>query len=218
MAVREVTINELEHTQQRVIWAINNSKMSNINQLGEIYAAIPKLRGEGYDNLHVPQTWLACELTDQIPSEQLLASTEFRRLVNKRLIILVDPKTAERLNNQPGAEKERRKLQIRQDLVRSAGVTSTINQSIVEIRGEGGEISQPEQVVTFGSQEEADEPVTVSAKFKAWTEKLESMDDEDAKSEIRSTQSIKRSEAQYLLAHLTDKPLTRKMLQKAVNR
>lgn len=218
MAVREVTIRELESNPTPTIWGINNSKMSNIGQLGEIYAAIPKLRGEGYDNLHIPQTWLACELTDQIPSEQLLASTEFRRLVNKRLVILIDQKTAEKLNNQPGAEKERRKLQIKQDLIRNAGVSSTINQSIVEIRGEGGEIAQPEQIVTFGGQEEAPEPTDVSAKFKAWAEKLESMDDEDAKSEIRSTQSIKRSEAQYLLAHLTDKPMTRKMLQKAISK
>lgn len=218
MAVRELSIYEISQNPQNTIWAINNSKMSNIGQLGEIYAAIPKLRGEGYDNLHVPQTWLPCELTEQIPSEQLLASTEFRRLVSKRLVILIEDKTAEKLNNQPGADKERRKLQIKMDQIRNAGVSSTINQSIVEIRGENNEISQPEQVVTFGSQDEVTEPVDVSAKFKSWAEKLESMDDEDAKSEIRSSQSIKRSEAQYLLANLTDKPMTRKMLQKAVGK
>lgn len=219
MAVREVSILELEKSRTSTIWAVNNSKLSSIAQLGEIYAAIPKLRGEGYDNLLIPQSWLPCELTEQIPAEQLLASTEFRRLVSKRLVVLIDDKSAQNLNNQPSADRERRKLALKQDQVSAAGVSSTINKSIVEIRNADGEVSEPEQIVTFGPTDDpSPRDIQVSAKFKAWAEKLENMDDDDAKSEIRSSQSIKRTEAQYLLSVLTDKPTTTKMLKRAISK
>lgn len=218
MAIREIPLHEIESSGISTIWAVNNSKLSNLGQLGEIFAAIPKLRGHGFDNLRVPQTWLPCELTDQIPRDQLLASTEFRRLVNKRLVILIDARTAEKLNSQAGAERERRTLAAKEDNLRASGVAGTINASIVEIRGVNNEITPPEQVVSFGAKPEAPEvsASAVSTKFKLWAERLEGMDDEDAKSEIRSAQGVKRSEAQYLLNTLTDKPLTMKMLRKAL--
>jgi hypothetical protein len=63
-------------------------------------------RGNNGVAVHVPKTFVAINLTEQVSKQYLLDSENFRRAVGRGGITLIDSATAARINNAEGASEE----------------------------------------------------------------------------------------------------------------
>jgi hypothetical protein len=206
-----LTISELEQGGATdPIWALNGSAQSDVGTAGEVHIGIPKINGTRIDALYLPQTWLAQCLTDQIPRAQLLASSELRNAVNSKLLIIVTPEYAARINAQEGAEEERDKLSERRRQVKEATAARSIAQSGAEIVN-ASEISDKPQ-----EQQEAN-PSGLSDAFLTFASSLENKGDIEIMNSLRSRGRITRKEINHLISTLKDKPKTVNFLKDKIS-
>lgn len=199
-----VTISELEQGDDRQpIWALNGSADSEVGQPGEVHVGIPKLNGTKIDPLHLPQTWLPINLTDQIPRAQLLASSEFRNAVNNKLITLISPEFADQIGAQDGVQEERERLVEMRRAVREATAARSISQS-------GAEVISTSEISERNREEasEKDEGPQFSPGFVMFANNLENKSDIECLNLIRSRGKFSRPELKHLIKTLHDKSKT----------
>jgi len=223
MAIQELSIFDIESQKDTdPIWVLNNSKRSKVKEPGNLIIGIPNMRGNGSVSLLIEQTWLPTRVTDRIRRDQLLMSTEFRDAVFKRLIVLIDAKTAERLLSKPEAKRERARLEAISANIAAAGSARTIGMANVTIVGQDGTVDQPEAMVNLNGKETADlDPTSgIEPRFKGWADRLVERDDADVKTEVQAQDQLRKREVLYLLHILSDNthPSTVKMLNRALGR
>lgn len=224
MAIQEMSMFDLEgQSDSDPIWVLNNSKRSKVKEAGNLIIGIPKMRGSGADALLIEQTWLPTRITDRIRREQLLTSSEFRDAVFKRLVVLIDSKTAERLLNKPEAKRERARLDAIASNINAAGSARTIAMANVTIVGQDGTVEQPEDMVNMNGKDQkaSDDPTAgIEPKFKGWADRLVERDDLDVKTEVQAQDQLRKREVLYLLHILAEDshPKTIAMLNRALGR
>lgn len=196
---KHVTITELESGNQAdPIWAINNSANSDVGQPGDVHCGIPKINGTKLDALYVPQSWLPVCLTDQIPRAQLLASSEFRNLVNSELVTLITKDYAAQISAQDGAVEEKERLNEMKRAVRAATQARTIS-------GSGAEIISTQEMNS--DEDEAPKgPKELDQAFIMFANNLTLKSDIEALNLIRGRGKFSGLEIKNLIKTLSDKP------------
>jgi hypothetical protein len=190
---KETSISEIEQADLREpIWALNGSAQSEVNQAGAVYIAIPKLNGNGADNLVLPQTWLPICITEAIPKAQLLACTELRTAVNNRLLVLITKEYAQELLQQKGVEEERQRLIDLKRHIREATAARSITESGADITLVGDDVKKPDPVVA--TQE------ALSTGFVMYANSIEPMEDIATLNSLRNRGRFSKAE----LLHLQD--------------
>ena len=198
-----LTISALEQGEQsKPIWALNGSAESEVGQPGEVHVGIPKINGSKIDDLHLPQTWLPTNLTDQIPRNQLLASSEFRNAVNNRVITLISEDFAADILAQDGVEEERDRLMDMKRAVREATAARSIQQSGADV------ISTSELRDAAEGITQQQDPNELAPGFLMFVQNLESKSDIESLNLIRARQKFTGRELDHLLSQLHDKPKT----------
>lgn len=199
-----VTISELEANDKlTAIWAINNSANSDVGQPGDVHCGVPKINGTKLDPLYVPQSWLPVSLTDQIPRAQLLASSEFRNLVNSKLVLLITPEYAQQVLAQEGAAEERERLAEMKRAVRAATQARTISAS-------GAEIISTQEIT---EDETPQGPKELAQSFIMFADNLTLKNDIEALNLIRGRGKFSGLEIKHLVKTLADKPKVVAFLQ-----
>ncbi len=97
------TLEQLEKEDRGPVYVINNLKGA---YKGMVIIPIARRNGNGQDVLRIPPTFIPVDLTLQVAKAQLLESTEFRRTVGKKLVLLMNPEYARRLLATPEGQKE----------------------------------------------------------------------------------------------------------------
>ena len=193
-----LSISELEAGNQlEPIWAINNSANSEVGQPGDVHCGIPKINGTKLDALYIPQSWLPVCLTDQIPRGQLLASSEFRNLVNSELVTLVTAEYASQIASQDGASEEKERLAEMKRAVRVATQARTIS-------GSGAEIISTQELDK--EDEAAKGPKELDQSFIMFANNLTLKSDIEALNLIRGRGKFSGLEIKNLIKTLNDKP------------
>lgn len=184
--MKYLTIAEIEEApSSEPIWALNGT--GNVRTAGDLLVSVPKISGTKVDALKVPATWLATCLTEQIPRMQLLASSEFRQAVTRKLILLISKEDAATINQGFGAEEELQRLSEDEKRVQAA------------LAGIGVHSDTPDLVT---------EANTMDPGFVIFFDTLKEKSDVEAYNAVRTRQRISRQEAQYLALHLVSKPNT----------
>ncbi|QJT70897.1 hypothetical protein GR7B_00099 [Vibrio phage vB_VcorM_GR7B] len=93
--------------ETRNVFVTNNTEG---RERGPIFFTVHQLKGNGVDNVVVPNTWMAVDLTSQVHPQQLLESNTFRRLVNSNLVTILTDEEADKINSREGAESEIQRL------------------------------------------------------------------------------------------------------------
>lgn len=94
-----MTLQELENSQQKSVWVVNNTPktMAGVNP-GTLYSIVIHYNNEYGERsrLSVPATFIPINLTDYTSKKQLLASSSFRNQVLKRNLLLISEEQAQR--------------------------------------------------------------------------------------------------------------------------
>jgi hypothetical protein len=225
MSITELSITDIElQPKTDPIWVLNNSKRSRIKEAGNVIIGIKQINGDQRDPLTVMQTWLPQRVNLQFTTDQILSSSEFRAALHKRLIVLIDDKTATKLLAKAEAKREQKRLDTMANNVAAAGAARGISSDLVTIIGPDGKADAPEEMVALnGEAAEPKEPgANLEPRFKGWADRLvaDGKDDLDIKSEIQAQDQLKKSQVLYLL-HILDTgvyPKTTGMLNRAIGR
>ncbi len=97
------TLEQLEKEDRGPVYVINNLKGA---YKGMVIVPIARRSGNGQDVVRIPPTFIPVDLTLQVSKSQLLDSTEFRRTVGKKLVVLVNPEYARRLLDTEDGKRE----------------------------------------------------------------------------------------------------------------
>lgn len=210
--IKYLSISELEEGKPTdPIWAINTSSTSDVQAVGEVHISIPKINGSKIDPLHIPQTWLAIELTKVIPRAQLLAAAEFRMAIANNLIRVISAKSAEEINSQEGATEEMARLAELRKYIRSAGAARTVTAGIGDITMVGGNDDADPSAAKVEAKS------ALSDNFMMFADNLQLKTDIECLNAIKSRRTFSRKELQHLKKLLNDKPKTSAILEKQLN-
>lgn len=128
---KPLSFYEIEKETSGPIFVLNNSDGS---ERGSVSFEVPKTSGVGADSVTVPATWLPIDLLTIVNREQLLKSSEFKRALNpmvpksgRAMLVIIHPKLAERMMNEPGAKEEAALIK------QSENASFEINQREVEV-------------------------------------------------------------------------------------
>lgn len=130
--VKTTTLAALEKAGDKGrVFVLNRSTN---DEPGRIVLSIPKLNGNGQDLVRIPHTFVAIDLTEQIPKNQLMQSSDFRKTVNSGLLDLVTEEYAELLLGTPEGKAEVRRLQNEAQMHRTANANAgVVNREVVEV-------------------------------------------------------------------------------------
>ncbi len=215
MAIKELSLVEVEEQGDRApIWALNNSaKSDDVGVPGDLLISVPRPNSPTPDLVRVEQTFLAIELTGQVPRKNLLDSSEFRKAVTNRRLILVSPEQAAKINNREGSDVERRRLAEIRNFVRTAGAARTISDANVSITSTSDDYSDDDDAAAneinaadVGNLEKTSEGFDQA--FTMWVTRLQEKSDVECKNDILGRRNLKRKEVKYLVKSLADKPKT----------
>ncbi len=102
-----LTIQDLEGNEKGPVWVLNN-----FNEGGEkakIVIGIPRSNGNGVDIVRVAKTFIPINVSNQVSRAQLLQSSEFRKAIDNKSLLLVDPEYASViLSTEEGKEESNR--------------------------------------------------------------------------------------------------------------
>lgn len=184
------------------IWALNNAFKSHIAAEGDLIICIPRVNGAAVDVLRLERTWLPIDVTAQVPRAQILQSTEFRKAVQEKLVVLVSDEYAQKLLKSEGADEEKLRLDSKREYIKSAtGV-------------------QPLSEVSSSADDEEDNPDDDrNARFEDWLRVIPSRDDTQILAELK-TRTITRKQAKKILQvldsvkHIRSKNLLARSLER----
>lgn len=112
MSKREITpmnIADIE-PNARHLYLLNTTKG---DRRGPIHMSVPKLSGSGSTAINIPLTWIPVDILDQCAVEQLIKSSDFRRMVSFGVITIVSEEDQEKIMKRPGATEEKAKVRDR---------------------------------------------------------------------------------------------------------
>jgi hypothetical protein len=224
MAIKELTISQLEETEKGSIWILNSAARSQFELEGEILINIPNAQGKP-DMMKIPQSWLPYEATAKFPKKRILESVEFRSAVMNGLISLISEEDAMRMSREDGAVAERQRIKAVEAHIKAAGAPRKISDANVDIvnpnelqRGNGvpvkvhGDFEAQDAVhqIKAGVQANAD---GLKPNFVAFFDKIKTMDDVSALNALKNKGRFARRELRWMRDHLTHHPKTVKAIK-----
>lgn len=103
-----ITVRDLEKDPETGgVFVLNNTSGA---ERGVVIFTVPQNNGVDLDVVKIPATFIPIELTAQVSKKQLLSSSELRKCVNSRKIILLDEDYALELLDEEDAVKEKERL------------------------------------------------------------------------------------------------------------
>lgn len=209
-----LTVSELEQQEPNTpIWALNTSAESRVKHAGDIHIGIPKINGTKVDDLKIPQTWLPICLTDMIPRDQLMSSSEFRNAVNAKLIRIITADHAEQVEAQDGAFEERERMQEKERLVEETTAAKLVSTGAEIIAvSDLTDVTRGEVVAADPS---AHAPSPVDSSFKMFVAALQSLEDIEALNRIRGRGTFNRAEIKHMMTELKGKTKVTAFLRRA---
>lgn len=214
--MKTLSINDIVEQEKGPIWVVNST--NEIYPSGaDVYVT---LINKGQSSVcQVPRTWLPIELTNRYPRKIVVESPYFIEALSKGLLKSISAETAEKLLKQPGVAAERKRLEDFDEAVRAAtqarGIGKNVSISTGDIdldksnqdefnrRTENATkdfIKAAGETVGLDDSEEDDE--SVSANFRGWVEKINTMESQDeARNEVKLRGNMEISEATYLMEH-----------------
>ncbi len=108
--MRTITLLDFERDSTAMsLYCLNATKE---RKRGLVFFSVPRAGGSGLETVTVAATYIPVELTAQASRDQLLASSDFRKALSKRDIVLVNSDDAINfLKTDPGAQIELERLQ-----------------------------------------------------------------------------------------------------------
>lgn len=218
--MKTIGINELIEQEKGPIWVLNSS--NEIYQTGADVFVTFTNNGQS-QIMSIPRTWLPVEITQRFPRKVVVESPYFIDAISKGLLKVIDEATAKKMMGQPGAEKEKSRLKDIEEAVKAATAARGIGKNVMIstgdldrdeelqnqfakntkeatnsfIKASSGAMDSPGSI-NFGEDEEEVDPV--SPNFKAWVNKVNTIDDADeAFGEVRMRGSMEMVEAEYLM-------------------
>ncbi len=220
MAIRELSIDELEASGDKgSVWILNSAARS-VHQLeGELLINIPNAQGKA-ELLRVAQSWLPQNATARFTKRRLMESTEFRNAVVEGLVTLIDEKTAGLILKEDGSKEEQQRLAKLANHVKEQGSARKISDAKVDIINDNQINSgntTPTEVFNSDQTQAIKAGATsangMSPNFMAFFEKMKSQDDVSALNSIKSRNSFSRKELRFLRDNLPAHPKTTKVLR-----
>lgn len=102
--LKPITIHELESSNSSYVWVCNRTSPK-----GNINLTVSDGMGKSIP-VRIPITWIPIDLTTQATKQSLLSNPQFRQLLAKRQIGLIDPNEALEFLNDPEARKENERI------------------------------------------------------------------------------------------------------------
>ena len=219
MKPQAISLNEvISAPNHEPLWVMNDSVRSH-SPGGNVYIAV-SWKG-AVKNLEIPRTWIPIELTSMMPREAIKDSMYFLEAVNKGLIVPITKKSAEGLLAQPDALEEKLRIESAAKAVAEAVKSRGIGKNVtVNVDGreseEDAEAPKKKTMISMLSDSLEDEPKeAVSSGFKAWVQKLNTLDsDSKALGEIKRRGAMEMEEAKYLVENLEHPRITNLLKQK----
>lgn len=110
MAVKPLTLVDLEAQETGSIWVLNTASYSEHRLDGDVLMRIlPGAAGKAA-YAAIPQSWLPFEITSKFSRAQVLDSTEFRSALHEGLLTAISAQDAAAMLNEEGAREERQRL------------------------------------------------------------------------------------------------------------
>lgn len=101
--VTPLSIRDLNDSKDFDVWVLNNFSG---DARGDIYIDVAKQSGQGTDLIMIPNTFVPVNLSDQVSKKQLIKSSDFRRAINSRYVLLISDKDAADKLAEDGAQEE----------------------------------------------------------------------------------------------------------------
>lgn len=207
MKYQTLSLSDVAQQQEfEPIWLINNAAKSFVGATGNLIICIPRLNGAQLDVLRLERTWLPIDATTQVPRSQLLQSTEFRKAVAERILLIISNEDAQRLLRQDGADEEQRRLATEREYIRSATGASALSANSIPVTGADEDDTENENPAT--------------AQFDDWVRSLASKSDAQVIAELRTRPSTTRKQAKQVfraldpVKHMRAKNLLDRSLQR----
>lgn len=105
--VRTMSLADIQRDDNPNVYVLNKSKGP---EKGQIIVSVSKENGSGEDLLIIPRTYIPVEITAQISKEQLIRSTEFRKALNTRQLVIINPDDAQAILNTKEAQIEAERI------------------------------------------------------------------------------------------------------------
>ncbi len=102
-----LTLNDLEDMEKGPIYVLNNTRQP---EQGEVSFTVPKLGQSGVDNVVIPSTFIPIDLMEQVSRKQLMESSEFKRSIRGKVLVLITKEYAHELLQDPEAEYEAERI------------------------------------------------------------------------------------------------------------
>lgn len=107
VTVRTMTLADVQKDDNPSVYVLNKSKGP---EKGQIIIAVAKENGNGEDLLIIPRTFIPVDITAQISKEQLIKSTEFRKALNTRQLVIINPEDAQIILDTKEAQTEAERI------------------------------------------------------------------------------------------------------------
>jgi len=215
--VTSLSVQDLIDQNSGPVYVLNNSERA-VGQGGDVFVTINQ-NGQNR-SLMVPLTWLPLEVTRRIPRKYLLDSSYFLDALAKGLLIAIPAEEAQAILSRPEAVREQARLDAAEESIKAAVASRGISRNVSVVNSSMDEQEAPLQASRNTQQpgkatvtakkgsvsisnlmDEVEEaPVAeVSARFKAFVTKLNSMDESGAMAELRLRSELTEEECHYLI-------------------
>ncbi len=174
-----LTLNDLENRTKGSIYVLNNTRQP---EQGEVSFTVPKLGQSGVDNVVVPSTFIPIDLMEQVSRKQLMESSEFKKAVRGKVLLLITDEYARELLSEEDATYEQERL------FNQSQATMNMAQSMEGMQT--GDMLHPELARRQVSNADNDVIEGISPKVAAVLSTLEESNDErGAISSLRTVES-----------------------------
>lgn len=102
-----LTLSAFEEQEKGAVYVLNNTKPP---EQGIVCFTVSKLNGAGVDDVIVPSTFIPIDLNEQVSRRQLRDSSEFKRAIKNRILILLTQEYGQELLKDEDAQKEMERL------------------------------------------------------------------------------------------------------------
>lgn len=129
-----LTISEVEGQENAVpIWVLNTARAAIANRKPSLVIAVPKLGGQGSDQVIIPATTIPVSLTNQVQRRALMDSSELRKAFSLGMIKFITDAQAQKMLNDPANRREVMRLQEEsqaQEMEANQAILGTGNENI----------------------------------------------------------------------------------------
>lgn len=190
LKLKKLTLSQLENEKSNTVYLQN---ITTSHEKGQVIFNVPNSRGDGAVPVRVPDTWIPYPVTEHCTKNQLISSTDFRKSINARRLVIIDSKDAEKILESKAAQKELDRIYKEEENIRNN--VMDLDQLHVEITDTtGGMRDAINEITGEKTLEELVKPSVLQL-----VADLEEMGDEDgAISTLRNIEKLTTKDYRYI--------------------